>query len=830
LWACKHFSPSAEIIKLLAYADIWRKQGIIDVHTNNIELLRDEAQRLLQLNVEGLEQMMAAKGVITEAKEGSQQTFDRTSTPKYIEVLKGELTKLENMELVIAVVGTMKAGKSTTINAIVGTEVLPNRNRPMTALPTLIRHTPGQIEPILKFENNEPINVLFGSIRQHIATGKVNDVLEDLSDDIDMKELIGNITSKQNFGKHYQGAANIFWCLKTLNDLVRLSNKLNVPFPFSSYNNIGQMPVITVEFAHLREAGKTHGQLTLLDTPGPNESGQDHLRDMLTEQLKKTSAVLAVFDYTQLKSDADEQVRNEIKSIAQLHKGRLFALVNKFDQKDRNGDGKEAVQALVADKLMDGLLDRKHVFPVSSKWGYLANRALNEIALHGTLPDLGEKSWVADFAKEAELGRKWKETIKDKSEVEDSANYLWGKSGFHEPMENVIRAAHTKAALLSIDSAAEKLVKCANDVENFLGARRGALSQSAEDLKIRIDALKSDIVKVEYMEKKTQGKVKLTLETLKEKTTATVNEAKKNSEATVGKYFAEGKTAEKALREKQGVAIKTNSSNRSNKAAECTASENKPHWNANEKSIKFKEKGDAKKLVEKMQDAIEKSIIDEKQQLSRNIESTLEEFLTDFGKEAELARKIIFDMNSSMVDDGFNINLKLPDINKLNKVFRSDDFSLVDKIHAGTRKETEYYEVEKRGIWSWFSQLWDGGYETHSRTIEVPEFVIEIEKIQAFVQSSVDKIFNSYTETMEKEIIKPLRSEVDDFFEMLKGTIENIRGDLQQGLDDKQGEAAELDDLKISLAHFQVGIPAIKEDSEALSYDVNCLKSVKVTA
>jgi ribosome biogenesis GTPase A len=56
------------------------------------------------------------------------------------QALHNELRKITRLEMVLAIVGTMKAGKSTTINAIVGTEVLPNRNRPMTALPTLIRH------------------------------------------------------------------------------------------------------------------------------------------------------------------------------------------------------------------------------------------------------------------------------------------------------------------------------------------------------------------------------------------------------------------------------------------------------------------------------------------------------------------------------------------------------------------------------------------------------------------------------------------------------------------------------------------------------------------
>ena len=52
--------------------------------------------------------------------------------------------------------------------------------------------------------------------------------------------------------------------------------------------------------------------VTLLDTPGPNESGQPHLRKMLKDQLAKASAVLAVLDFTQLKSDADAVFLGEI--------------------------------------------------------------------------------------------------------------------------------------------------------------------------------------------------------------------------------------------------------------------------------------------------------------------------------------------------------------------------------------------------------------------------------------------------------------------------------------------------------------------------------------
>jgi predicted GTPase len=62
---------------------------------------------------------------------------------------------------------------------------------------------------------------------------------------------------------------------------------------------------------------------------------------MLNEQLARASAVLAVMDYTQLKSISDEEVRQAISAVGRSVP--LYALVNKFDQKDRNSDDEEQV-------------------------------------------------------------------------------------------------------------------------------------------------------------------------------------------------------------------------------------------------------------------------------------------------------------------------------------------------------------------------------------------------------------------------------------------------------------------------------------------------------
>ena len=114
------------------------------MYTQTLYELSQEAERLLQLSRQQLQ--LLEKIPLSVPGDDAPQLALPWSQPNIAErhaMLNNELRKISRLEMVLAIVGTMKAGKSTTINAIVGTEVLPNRNRPMTALPTLIRHMPG---------------------------------------------------------------------------------------------------------------------------------------------------------------------------------------------------------------------------------------------------------------------------------------------------------------------------------------------------------------------------------------------------------------------------------------------------------------------------------------------------------------------------------------------------------------------------------------------------------------------------------------------------------------------------------------------------------------
>ena len=310
------------------------------MNSSHLETLQKEATRLLQLESKILTDLITSEGILSEPKAGEKQSFNKQNTPHNIEVLKGELHKLEKLEMVVAVVGTMKAGKSTTINAIVGSEVLPNRNRPMTAIPTLIQHTKGQTQPLLEFKHKAPIETLMRALNKEIANPKNHKKIQELEKEKDLQRLIQHLKIVDNCkcANQYSGPDEIFNFLRILNDLVRLSNDLGIEFPFHEYDEIHEIPVIKVEFAHLSGSNNSTGTLTLLDTPGPNESGQPHLRKMLKDQLSKASAVLAVMDFTQLKSEADAQMREDLKDIINVSGDRLYAIVNKLDQRDRHSD------------------------------------------------------------------------------------------------------------------------------------------------------------------------------------------------------------------------------------------------------------------------------------------------------------------------------------------------------------------------------------------------------------------------------------------------------------------------------------------------------------
>jgi GTPase SAR1 family protein len=477
------------------------------MHQANIDNIRQEVLRLLKRQHEFLTELLDTPDLLKgEGADGQRRILDRRKAEEWQETCETEIAKVERLEMTLAVVGTMKAGKSTTINAIVGTEVLPNRNRPMTTMPTLIRHVPGQVQPKLEFRHPKPMAQAVAAIKAkleaHQAKGTLGEVPFYASSQ-EGKALVEAILSgtQPALDRPHVGPEAIFAFLAFLNDVTRLCQdaRIDVPSPLGEYDNIDEFPLIEVEFYHLKQAkGDSQGRFTLVDTPGPNEHGQsERLTEIWHQQLEQASAVLAVLDYTQLGSDAGEKVQTAVEDIANRCSDHLYVLVNKFDAKDRNSQDFEAVRRHVVERLFDGVdLDPERVYPVSSMRAYLANRARGTLDQEGTLPSADAQPWVADFG-QAAFGGLWEDFVGEVDPVRKAASKLWDKSLFVKPLDEVIRRSHGRAALASIESALVKMREYNKASRETLQVRTVSLDKGVDEVAASISALAEDIERVQ---------------------------------------------------------------------------------------------------------------------------------------------------------------------------------------------------------------------------------------------------------------------------------------------------------------------------------------------
>ena len=415
---------------------------------------------------------------VTAHPVGDLAPLPRDAILKHIEVIRGEADKLGRGEAVLAVVGTMKSGKSTTINAIIGAEVLPTRNRPMTTLPTLIRHTPGQRQPVLRFDNTKPLLDLAAELR--LRTGAL-ELSEGRRSDAHLQDLLAAIEKGWDIKSRYQGAAEIAEFLRDINDLARLASGADLDFPVSAYDELHEMPLVEVEFAGVGTSEDERGGLALLDTPGPNEYKQSALRRIVKDQLAKATAILTVLDYTQLKSEADAQVRQDVAAVREVVDGQIYVLVNKFDERGSQGDDLAELQGLVADELFPGMVPKDRILPVSARLAHLSTRARGADWSRQSNAD----EW-ADFGKEA-FGPRWRERLDDGNAVKEAAEALRRESRFETVIE-IVRALHGGATDLAVRSAVAKVGDSGADVQCLLSTRLGEARREIDAVRAEINA------------------------------------------------------------------------------------------------------------------------------------------------------------------------------------------------------------------------------------------------------------------------------------------------------------------------------------------------------
>ncbi|EEW2487134.1 dGTPase [Escherichia coli] len=793
------------------------------MHEKNIALLCDEADRLLQLNINLLRQMVEEPDVLSDSKNENRLLFDKQKALKRIEELEGEQIKTARREMVLAVVGTMKAGKSTTINAIVGQEILPNRNRPMTSVPTLIRHVPGKTEPVLHLEHIQPVRNLLITLQEKLATPAGQQVAQTLQQTGDTRELLDILTDDGWLKNEYHGEEEIFTGLASLNDLVRLAAAMGSEFPFDEYAEVQKLPVIDVEFSHLVGMDECQGTLTLLDTPGPNETGQPQMEVMMRDQLQKASAVLAVMDYTQMNSKADEEVRKELNAIADVSVGRLFVLVNKFDEKDRNGDGADAVCQKVPAMLNSDVLPASRVYPGSSRQAYLANRALHELRKNGTLPV--DEAWVDDFVREA-FGRMKKDYVcKDSELATEGATDLWEGSLIDQLITEVILSSHSRAAALAVDSAAAKLMQNAENISEYLSLRHQGLMQSIQSLQAHITSLLEDIREIADCQEQVTADVRMAMEEIDARTRELLTGVCTSLEEELNDYFRSGKRKEQQMLEEENSA-QPRERNAFAFFLDIFGTGNQHDrmrdFDPDSPEIKFSDRREALELMTQIESTVTSLHREAEAQFRPELEKIVSGIETGFrGTALYATENIAGRINTRLEDEGFTVKISFPAVSQL-----QTRLAVKTNLSALMEERTETVTCRRRqsGLWGKICGAFgtsDWGWETYKE--DVSRSVININTVRKEVMSLTRAYFGELQASIEQDINQPVRQEIDAFFCAFREKVEQLRNTLIQSSEDHKRDQQAQERLTRRLQALNERVPELITDSKALREELETM-------
>lgn len=427
----------------------------------------------------------------------TNELLNKTENQKqdFIDILNSDKIKLNNFEFVISVVGTLKAGKSTTINAIIGQDLLPHRNEAMTALPTLVTHKKDKKIPTLYLKKVDFLNEKLDEVKSKLNQNKDN---SSEYDETILKD------KKFKFEEKFIGNENIKKCLTILNDLMRVSKNLELGSIYKEFMNIDELPRIEIEFEYLKNLETDYkSDITLLDTPGPNEyKHSEDLKEIFKKQIVNSSAIILVVDYTNKSSEATQEIKDKIEEIKDIIKPEnIFILVNKFDQRnDDDPDYKKTKENLFKSLDSNNIL-RENIFPIASINAYYVTLARKELNTKGKLDE--NISWVKTFGKK-NIGRDWENIIKDKKKVEEICTDVWGESFFQKPIENIIQKGFENSAFKILSSAIHRLNYLDKEILTLFSVRQSSIEDTKNEnintLKEKITSIKHDIETIQKVE------------------------------------------------------------------------------------------------------------------------------------------------------------------------------------------------------------------------------------------------------------------------------------------------------------------------------------------
>ena len=681
--------------------------------------------------------------------------------------IENEITKVKNLELRMAIVAPMKAGKSTIINAIVGQDILPSRTQAMTTLPTEIVFSKEVTEPKLKlrYDDADTFDVLkrsCGSLKGKINQIGLPQAKESTKDYPHLQYLLEDVAGNPelSFLPETSKTESIQTSLTKLNDLVRLCSVL-VPSD-NALMSLVSVPRLEVPFPERFKLDGV-GKLVFVDTPGPNEAGDLKLDDVVERQLKASSIILLVLDFTQLNTDASEKVKSDVDQVAKI-KGleSIYILINKIDMRKEKDMTKEQVLEFVNSKFgIEASTDR--VFEISASRAAYASNFWNEKKKGFTNP---QDMKTSDLLGGQYYGDSWRKKFQkkvDMADMEEAASDVWSESGFAEFLEKAIEALMAQAAPLTLFQALHEARSRLTLLQNSINLQKKAFDTDIQTLQGQIAALERDLTVLVDCQNKLRIRVNTLAKGLEEELTSSLRKMKSESSAEFKRIFDKRELGEAGWMKKvfgglfdlaQAFGVKQGAS-----------------------STEFNSKAEADRFIEQAnasaRNIVNALMIDARENALKKVTQSRQSIESLIKKES----LPVIQQAQKRLTQTFNVNLQLPDI--LGDIEFEQNISLNVSAKSDVKTVYESGEMVKERRWYTLG-LWEHNKEVKER-IWYTLWLVEhndtsstgqtksrkdwddvtrtydakaVAKSETFYKVSIDEITNSFNQSISSAVEK----------------------------------------------------------------------------
>ncbi|MBQ0933578.1 dynamin family protein [Ideonella sp. 4Y16] len=424
---------------------------------------------------------------------------------------EGLRRQIQHLELRLVVVAPMKAGKSTIINAILGQDLLPNRNSAATSIPTEIVDEPECGHPILTLTQGlrERFRVAANAIRQFFISHDDVSIEKSLSQYPHLVPLAKTLRDDgpRPLKSEVHDKSDIQDVLMYLNDVTRIcadvvpsSNPLALLEPEDT-------PRIAVQIRKVPGGvdSRGMGKLVIVDTPGPNEASQSEmgLERIVEHQLQESSVVLLVLDYTQLNTEAAAKIRAHVDRMRErVGDSNFIVAVNKVDARSKAGDmTQEQVRSYVSRELQIERFDpSRHLFEMSAVFGLEAASFLH--AADSCLPDESTRVHAGALVRRKnpliETEEELQEELNgmDEEQLKDLARRFWKKSRMEPFLEGSLSELMTRAGPKVFETAFHASGRILTDLKNALELRLSSSGTNAASIRREVEELQTQALKV----------------------------------------------------------------------------------------------------------------------------------------------------------------------------------------------------------------------------------------------------------------------------------------------------------------------------------------------